>query len=56
MTELDGVERLDPVLRAIATTRTDFSLDSIQLMREPFNERRRDAAEQTDPRGVADRR
>ncbi|MDT5257486.1 MAG: acetyl esterase [Mycobacterium sp.] len=49
---LDGWERLDPALREIATTRTDFSLDSIQLMREPFNERRRIAAEQTELQGV----
>lgn len=52
MTELDGADRLDPALRAIATTRTDFSLAAIELMREPFNERRRAAAEQTDARGV----
>ncbi len=52
MTELDGADRLDPVLRAIATTRTDFSPAAIQLMREPFNQRRREAAEQTDARGV----
>ena len=52
MTQLDGAERLDPELRAIATTRTDFSLGSIQLTRDPFNERRRAAAEQTDTRGV----
>ena len=52
MTELDGAERLDPALREVATTRTDFSLDSVQLMREPFNERRREAAEHTDTRGV----
>lgn len=52
MTELDGAERLDPALRAIATTRTDFSLESIELIRGPFNERRRAAAEQTDARGV----
>jgi acetyl esterase/lipase len=50
--QLDGFERLDPALRAVATTRTDFSLASIQLMREPFNQRRREAAEQTDPQGV----
>jgi acetyl esterase/lipase len=50
--ELDGAERLDPALRAIATTRTDFSLASIQLIREPFNERRRVTAQQTDGRGV----
>ncbi len=49
---LDGWERLDPELREIATTRTDFSLDSIKLMRDPFNERRRIAAEQTDAQGV----
>jgi len=52
MTELDGAERLDPVLRAVATTRTDFSLDSIRVMREPFNQRRREAAEHTDAPGV----
>ncbi len=52
MTELDGAGRLDPALRAIATTRTDFSVAAIQLMREPFNERRRVAAEQADARGV----
>ncbi|OBF59992.1 alpha/beta hydrolase [Mycobacterium sp. 852002-50816_SCH5313054-b] len=52
MTDLDGFGRLDPALRAVATTRTDFSLDAIQLMREPFNERRREAAEQTDAQGV----
>ena len=45
-------ERLDPVLREVATTRTAFSLEAIQLMREPFNERRRGAAEQTDALGV----
>jgi acetyl esterase/lipase len=50
MTELaglDGFERLHPALREVATTRTDFSLDSIQLMREPFNQRRQEAAEHT---------
>ncbi|MBV8789623.1 MAG: alpha/beta hydrolase [Mycobacterium sp.] len=52
MTDLDGFERLDPALRAIATIRTDFSLDAIHLMREPFNERRRAAAQQTDAQGV----
>jgi len=55
MTELDGLDgfgRLDPALREVAVTRTDFSLDSVQLMREPFNERRREAAEQTDAQGV----
>jgi acetyl esterase/lipase len=52
MTELDGAERLDPILRAVATTRTDFSLESIRVMREPFNQRRREAAEHTDAPGV----
>jgi len=49
---LDGFARLDPALRAIAPTRTDFSLNSIQLMREPFDQRRREAAEHTDAHGV----
>jgi acetyl esterase/lipase len=52
MTELDGFERLHPALRAIATTRTDFAPASIRLMREPFNQRRRIAAEQTPAQGV----
>jgi acetyl esterase len=52
MTELDGFGRLHPALRAVATTRTDFSPGAIRLMREPFNERRREAAEQTDAEGV----
>jgi acetyl esterase len=49
---LDGWERLHPALRAVATTRTDFSAESIQLIREPFNQRRREAAEHTDAQGV----
>jgi acetyl esterase len=54
MTEpgLDGFERLDPALQAVATTRTDFSAESIGLIREPFNQRRREACEHTDTRGV----
>ncbi|MCA2241352.1 alpha/beta hydrolase [Mycobacterium sp. WUMAC-067] len=52
MTELDGADRLDPALRAIATERTDFSPAAIQLTREPFNERRRVSAQQTDARDV----
>ncbi|WP_176217612.1 alpha/beta hydrolase fold domain-containing protein, partial [Mycobacterium avium] len=52
MTALDGAERLDPVLRAVATTRTDFSPAAIGLTRAPFNERRRLAAAQTDIAGV----
>src|ERR1700722_12467478 len=52
MTELDGAERLDPALRAVATTRTSFSLRAIKLMREPFNDRRREAAALTDVSGL----
>jgi acetyl esterase len=49
---LTGWERLDPALRAVATTRTDFSVSAIKLMREPFNDRRREAAERTDTQGL----
>jgi acetyl esterase len=55
MSELDGLdgwERLDPALRAVATTRTNFSPVAIRLMREPFNQRRREAAARTDAQGV----
>ncbi|MCV7410078.1 alpha/beta hydrolase [Mycobacterium florentinum] len=52
MTELDGAQRLDPVLRAVATTRTAFSPEAIALMRAPFDQRRRDAAHLTDLPGV----
>ncbi|OBB91412.1 alpha/beta hydrolase [Mycobacterium sp. 852002-40037_SCH5390672] len=52
MTQLDGADRLDPALRAVATTRTDFTPAAIELIREPFNERRRLAAEHTDAQGV----
>jgi acetyl esterase len=52
MTELGGVERLDPALRAVATTRTNFSLRAVKLMREPFNERRREMAALTDVSGL----
>ncbi|WP_407684889.1 alpha/beta hydrolase [Mycobacterium sp. HUMS_1102779] len=52
MSELDGIERLDPALRAVATTRTDFSAAAIELIREPFNQRRLLAAELTDARDV----
>src|SRR6201991_4860833 len=55
MTELDGLdgwERLAPALRAIATTRTNFSLRAIKLMREPFNDRRREAAALSDVSGL----
>ncbi|MGV0046871.1 alpha/beta hydrolase fold domain-containing protein [Mycobacterium colombiense] len=52
MTGLDGADRLDPALREVATTRTEFSLAAIQLTRQPFNERRRLTAERTDAQGV----
>jgi acetyl esterase len=52
VTELDGAQRLDPALRAIATTRTTFSPKAIQLMREPFDQRRRDSAAHTSAPGV----
>lgn len=52
MTELDGAQRLDPALRAVATTRTAFSPEAIELMRGPFDQRRRDAAHLTDLPGV----
>jgi acetyl esterase len=52
VTELDGAQRLDPALRAIATTRTIFSPEAIQLMREPFDQRRRDSAAHTSAPGV----
>ncbi|HYY00626.1 MAG TPA: alpha/beta hydrolase [Mycobacterium sp.] len=49
---LDGWERLDPALRAVATTRMNFSLRAVKLMREPFNDRRREAAALTDVSGL----
>ena len=52
MTELDGAERLDPALRASRRREPTFRSASIQLMREPFNQRRREAAEHTDAPGV----
>ncbi|OBG23707.1 alpha/beta hydrolase [Mycobacterium sp. 852002-51057_SCH5723018] len=52
MTELDGWARLQPALRAVATMRTDFSPAAIQLMRDPFDQRRREAAAHTDAHGV----
>ncbi|SOX51635.1 alpha/beta hydrolase [Mycobacterium ahvazicum] len=52
MTDLDGAQRLHPVLRAVATTRTVFSPEAIQSMRGPFDQRRRDAAAITELPGV----
>jgi acetyl esterase len=44
-------ERLDPVLRAVATTRTDLSL--VGPMRESLDQRRRAAVEDIDTAGVS---
>ncbi|MCV7028047.1 alpha/beta hydrolase [Mycobacterium sherrisii] len=44
MSELDGADRLDPALRAIATTRTAFTREAIAALRGPFDQRRRHAA------------
>lgn len=52
MTELDGADRLDPALRAVATTRTAFSLAAIRLMRGLFDERRRGAVDDIGAPGV----
>ena len=53
MTEgLDGWERLDPALRAVATTRTNFSWRAVKLMREPFDDRRREVAALIDASGL----
>ena len=52
MTELDGADRLDPSLRAIATTRTTFSAEAIRLIRAPFDRRRREAFEELEAPGV----
>jgi acetyl esterase len=52
MTELDGVERLAPALREVATTRTNFLERAIKVMREPFDDRRREAAALTDAQGL----
>ena len=49
---MDGWERLDPALRAVATTRTNFSLSAIRLMREAFDDRRREAAALIDVSGL----
>jgi acetyl esterase/lipase len=52
VTELDGADRLEPSLRAIAITRTTFSVEAIRLMRGLFDERRRAAFEQLEAPGV----
>ncbi|MGH3595010.1 MAG: alpha/beta hydrolase, partial [Mycobacterium sp.] len=44
-------ERLDPVLRAVATTRTDLS--SVGPVRESLDQRRRAAVADIDTAGVA---
>jgi acetyl esterase len=45
VTELDAVDRLHPALRAVATTRTNFTPEAIPVIRESMNQRRRTAAE-----------
>jgi acetyl esterase/lipase len=52
VTQLDGADRLNPRLRAIATTRTVFSAEAIRLMRAPFDQRRREALEELEAPGV----
>lgn len=47
MTELDAVNRLDPALHAVATTRTLFTAEAIPLIRESMNQRRRNTIEET---------
>ncbi|MGA7051395.1 MAG: alpha/beta hydrolase [Mycobacterium sp.] len=53
MTELDGADRLDPRLRAVATTRTVFSPKAIRLMRGLFDQRRRESVEEFEARSAA---
>jgi acetyl esterase len=45
VTELDAVDRLHPALRAVATTRTNFTPEAIPVIRQSMNQRRRTAAE-----------
>ncbi|KAA1244419.1 alpha/beta hydrolase [Mycobacterium simiae] len=53
MTELDAVDRLDSALRAVAVARTDFTPESIRLIRESMNQRRKEsAARETAAAGV----
>ncbi|CAM2758993.1 alpha/beta hydrolase [Mycobacterium intermedium] len=42
----EAAERLDPALRPVAITRTDFSLEAIPLIRASMDGRRRNAVEQ----------
>lgn len=54
MTQPEAVDRLDPVLRAVATARIDFTAESILTIRESMNQRRREAAAtETAAAGVA---
>src|SRR5579875_3385383 len=46
------LNRIDPVLRAVATTRTDLSREMIEPTRDSLNERRRAAVAATDTAGV----
>lgn len=54
MTQPEAVDRLDPLLRAVATARIDFTAESILTIRESMNQRRREAAAtETAAAGVA---
>jgi len=54
MTELDGAQRLDPVLRALRRPERRSPRKAIGLMRGPFDQPRREAAQLTDLPGVHD--
>lgn len=58
MPELQGAQRLDPVLREVAVNRTPFTAEAIPLIRESMNQRRsavvRDAAGVTIEHTTAD--
>lgn len=40
---VDAAERLDPALRGVAVTRTNFALEAIPLIRESMNQRRKES-------------
>lgn len=50
---MDGADRLDPRLRAIATTRTTFSTKAIRLMRPLFDQRRRETVAELETHSAA---
>ncbi|CAM4258766.1 Carboxylesterase NlhH [Mycobacterium basiliense] len=45
MSDLEAIDRLDAALRAVAVTRTNFSSESIPMIRDSMNDRRRASAE-----------